>query len=79
MIGEFSETGGTLTVRVNGELFATMASSGAGDLLITGADGQPLSDQDAEALRNIFDITGEAFLWFDEMVMPADAFLAPGV
>jgi predicted small lipoprotein YifL len=79
MIGEFSETGGTLTVRVNGELFATMASSGAGDLLITGADGQPLNDQDAEALRNIFDITGEAFLSFDEMVMPAGAFLAPGV
>lgn len=77
MSGEFSETGGTLNVGVNGRGFATITSTGAGEPVITGADGQPLSDEDAEALRNIFEITGEAFLSFDAMVLPVGAFLEP--
>ena len=77
MRGQFSETGGTLTVRVNGNPFATLTSSGAGVPVITGADGQPLSDEDAEALRGIFEMTGEAFTSFDEMVVPVGAFLEP--
>jgi len=77
MAGQFSETGGTLTVRVNGDEFATLTSSGAGEPVITGADGQPLSEEDVTALRNIFDITGEAFVSFDAMLMPVGVFLAP--
>jgi len=77
MSGQFSETGGTLAVRVNGKVFATMTASGAGEPVITGANGQPLSDEDAVALRNIFEITGAAFIAFDEMVLPVAIFLEP--
>ncbi len=65
-----------MSVRVNGETFATIASSGTGEPVITGADGQPLTDEDAEALRSIFEMTGEAFSSFDAMVVPVAVFLA---
>ncbi len=77
MSGQFSQTGGTVTVRTNGELFATIVSSGTGPA-ITGADGQPLSPEDAEALQNIFSLTGEAFVAFDAMVLPVGVFIAAG-
>jgi hypothetical protein len=76
MSGQLTQTGGTLTVRVNGDVFATI-SSGGGEPVITGADGQPLSQEDAEALQNIFNLTGAAFTSFDAMVVPVGAFLAP--
>ena len=77
MSGQLTDTGGTLDVRVNGDLFATITSSGAGDPVITGADGQPLTDEDATALQNILEITDSAFTSFDEMVVPVGAFMEP--
>ena len=77
MAGQFSAAGGTLTVRVNGDEFATITSSGAAEPVITGADGQPLTDEDAAALRRIFDLTGDAFISFDAMILPVGFFLAP--
>lgn len=77
MTGQLTETGGTLTVGVNGNSFATITSSGTGDPVITGADGQALSADEAEALRKIFEVTGEAFASFDEMIVPVGAFLEP--
>ena len=77
MAGQFSESGGTLTVRVNGDVYATVTSTSVGDPIITGADGQPLSDEDAGAMQNIFDMTGEAFISFDAMIMPVGVFLTP--
>ncbi|HJR15748.1 MAG TPA: hypothetical protein VJ808_02760 [Gemmatimonadales bacterium] len=77
MSGQLTETGGTLTVRVNGDQFATIASSGASEPTITGADGQPLTDGDVDALQGIFGVTGEAFIAFDAMVVPVGTFLAP--
>ena len=75
--GNFSDTGGTLTVRVNGDVFATITATGAGEPSITGANGEPLSEEDEVALRNIFEITGHAFTSFDEMVAPVAFFIAP--
>ena len=77
MAGQFSESGGTLTVRVNGNVYATVTATGVGDPVITGANGQPLSDEDAGALQNLFDMTGDAFISFDAMIMPVGVFLAP--
>jgi hypothetical protein len=77
MVGQFTETGGTLTVRVNGNTFATITSSGAGEPAIAGADGLPLSDEDATALQNLFNITDQAFISFDRMIMPVGVFIAP--
>lgn len=78
MSGQFSETGGTLAVRVGGDLFATINSAGGAGPVITGADGNPLSDADVEALGRIFSLTGEAFALFDGMVGPVGAFLDSG-
>jgi hypothetical protein len=77
MAGQFGQTGGTLVVRVNGRVFATMTASGAAEPSITGADGEPLSDADAVALQNIFNITGAAFIASDAMVLPVAIFLEP--
>lgn len=77
MSGQLTQTGGTLTVRVNGDQFATIASTGGSEPTITGADGQPLTDGDVEALQGIFAVTGEAFIAFDMMLVPVGTFLAP--
>jgi hypothetical protein len=76
MVGSFTQAGGTITVRVNGDHYATITASGA-EPAITGADGQPLTDQDAEALEGIYQLTGEAFTSFDAMIMPVGAFMQP--
>jgi hypothetical protein len=77
MSGQFGQSGGTVTVRVNGELFATIAS-GAGGAVITGADGQPLSEEEAEAFQTIFGLTAVAFISFDAMILPVGAFMTAG-
>lgn len=77
MSGIFGETGGTLTVRINGDVFATITSTGASEPTITGTEGEPLTEEDVEALGNIFEITGHAFTSFDEMVAPVGFFMAP--
>lgn len=76
MVGSFTQAGGTITVRVNGDHYATITASGT-EPAITGADGQPLTDQDAEALEGIYQLTGEAFTSFDAMIMPVGAFMEP--
>jgi hypothetical protein len=77
MSGEFTESGGTITVRVNGDVFANVVSDGGGEPVITGADGQPLSQEDEVAFQQIFNLTGEAFITFDVMLMPIGFFMAP--
>ena len=75
--GQFTSTGGTLTVRTGGKTFATITVTGAADPVITGADGLPISEEDAAALRSIFELTFEAFVSFDQMLAPVTFFLAP--
>jgi hypothetical protein len=75
MSGQFGQTGGTVTVRVNGDLFATIVSGGTGPT-ITGASGQPLNAEDTAALQTIFGLTAEAFISFDTLVLPVGAFIA---
>lgn len=77
MSGEFTADGGTLTVQSNGNHFATITSTGTADPIITGTDGQPLTDEEAEALRGIFLLTGEAFTSFDQLFAPVGRMLEP--
>jgi hypothetical protein len=77
MSGQFTGDGGTITARVNGDLFATITSGAGGEPIVTGADGQPLAAEDEVALQNIFALTGDAFVNFDLMLMPIGIFLAP--
>ena len=75
--GQFTSTGGTLTVRTGGQTFATITVTGAAEPVITGADGLPITAEDAAALRGIFELTSEAFVSFDQMLAPVVFFLAP--
>ena len=75
MTGQFTATGATLTVRTGGATFATITVTGTGEPLITGADGQPITDEDAAALLAIFDLTSQAFGSFDQLLTPVSFFL----
>lgn len=75
MAGRFTETGGTLTVRTGGNLFATITRNGIADPVITGANGQPLTDDDVRALTDVFNVTGDAFGSFDQLVAPVGSFM----
>lgn len=77
MSGQFTGDGGTITVRVNGDVFASVTASGTAEPIVTGADGQPLTAEEEGAFQNIFALTGDAFITFDVMLLPIGFFLAP--
>jgi len=77
LTGQFTATGGTLTVRTGGRDFATITLTGAADPVITGADGLPITAEDIAALQRIFELTADAFISFDQMLLPVMFFLAP--
>jgi hypothetical protein len=79
MTGQFTATGATLTVRTGGTTFATITATGGAEPVITGADGLPISDEDAAALHSIFELISEAFISFDQMTAPVTFFLEPSV
>jgi hypothetical protein len=74
MTGQFSSTGGTLNVLVNGAPFATITTSGS-TTTITRTGGEPLTDEESTALTVIFELTDEAFISFDDMVAPVGTLL----
>jgi hypothetical protein len=67
-----TETGnsGTFEVRVNGELFATIAYTQGGEAIITGADGQPLSQEELEALEDVFSVFIQGFDFAGDLLDP---------
>lgn len=77
MTGEFDQAGGVLYVSVNGNPFATITVVGSNPPVIAGDDGQPLTDEDINALEGIFEITDGAFTSFDRLFLPVGAFLQP--
>ena len=77
MSGQFDQSGGTLNVSVSGRHFATITQVGGGAPLITGAGGEPLTDDDIVALEGIFYITNGAFASFDQLFLPVGAFIQP--
>jgi hypothetical protein len=73
MTGEFSETSGELHVRINGDAFATVTTNGT-TTTITRVDGNPLADDERQALEGVFQIQADAFISFDQMLTPVGAF-----
>lgn len=73
MSGQFSETSGTLNVRVNGSAFATVSTDGT-TTTITRTDGTPLPEDEFVALQRVFEIQAGAFTSFDQMLAPVGAF-----
>jgi hypothetical protein len=73
MSGQFTETTGTLNVRINGEAFATITTNGT-TTTITRNDGTPLSDDEMTAMDGVFAIQASAFTSFDQMLAPVGGF-----
>jgi hypothetical protein len=76
LTGNFTSTGGTLAVLVNGESFATITSSNGSEPIITGASGQPLTPEEQQALQDIFNFTGSSFTAFDQLVAPVGTLIS---
>ncbi len=54
LVGTYGASGGNLTVKVNGELFATV-NLDAADPIITGAGGEPLTPDEEASLHAILE------------------------
>jgi hypothetical protein len=67
--GQFTETSGTINVRVSGAAFATITTDGT-TTTITRTDGTPLAQEEYEALSGVFEVSGSAFFAFDQMLAP---------
>jgi hypothetical protein len=52
--GSQTEAGGSYAVEVNGEPFATITVPDVGEAVITGADGEPLTEEELNTLQQIF-------------------------
>jgi hypothetical protein len=70
--GQFTETTGTFNVRISGDAFATITTNGS-TTTITRNDGTPLTEDELQALSEIFEMSGEAGASFDQMLMPVGA------
>ena len=69
MSGQFTETSGTLNIRINGDQFATITTDGA-TTTITRTDGTALTDEEYSAVNGVFQLQSGAFLAFDQMLAP---------
>jgi len=68
-VGTYGVGGGTFTVKVNGDPFATMTLNGTTQV-ITGAGGEPLTPEEEESLRTIFAYYEQSELAFAELLAP---------
>ena len=75
LTGEFNSTGGALNVAINGTPFATITSTTGAAPVITGTAGQPLAQEELDALQRVFEFAGGSFAAFDELVAPAGTLL----
>ncbi|HEV8453465.1 MAG TPA: hypothetical protein VGQ24_01160, partial [Gemmatimonadales bacterium] len=58
LTGQFTADGGTLNIAINGTPFATITSTAGAEPVITGADGQPLAQDELDALQRVFEFSG---------------------
>jgi hypothetical protein len=68
--GTQTSTSATFDVEVNGELFATITTSGSEPPVITGAGGEPLTEAELQALEEVFAIFLQGFLFFGDLMIP---------
>jgi hypothetical protein len=69
LVGTLAGDGGTFTVTVNGDTFATITVT-ASSLVITGASGDPLTSDEEQALETVFDSFEGSLNAFSELLMP---------
>jgi hypothetical protein len=69
LVGTYGATGGSFSVKVNGDLFATVTISG-GTQTVTGAGGQPLTAEEEATLHDIMNYYDLSLLAFSELILP---------
>ncbi|MEO7475404.1 MAG: hypothetical protein ABIY46_08715, partial [Gemmatimonadales bacterium] len=70
VLGTYGVNGGSFTVKVNGNLFATVMLDGNAGPVITGANGEPLTAQEEQTLQTILDYYATSLTAFSELVTP---------
>lgn len=70
LVGTIGTDGGTLTVKVNGSMFATMAVVPGSDPVITGAGGATLTAEEQESLNSIFSFYEGSQYVFTGLLVP---------
>lgn len=68
--GTQTSTTATFEVEVNGEPFATITVPEVGEPTITGADGEALTQEELEALDQVFRVFMEGFDFFEDLLDP---------
>lgn len=71
LVGTYSAGGGTFTVKVNGDNFATITLT-AGDPIITGANGEPLTPDEEQAMQSVMDAYEGSLDAFSALLMPVN-------
>jgi hypothetical protein len=69
LVGTSGVDGGTFTVKVNGDTFATITLSG-NTLVITGVSGDPLTPDEEQAVETVFDSYEGSLNAFSDLLMP---------
>jgi len=69
LVGTYTTGGGTFTVKVNGDPFATITLT-AGAPIITGAAGQPLTPEEEQALEAVLESYEGSLYAFSELLLP---------
>jgi hypothetical protein len=69
VVGTAGVDGGTFTVKVNGDTFATITFAGS-TLTIVSATGDPLTPDEDEALESVFDSYEGSLNAFSDLLMP---------
>jgi hypothetical protein len=78
LVGTLGASGGALTVKVNGDPFATITLTGSSQA-ITGPNGDPLTPEEEESLSTIFDYYEQSQAAFIDLLAPvSSAALAVG-
>jgi hypothetical protein len=68
--GTWADNAGTYNVQVNGDPFATITVTQGAEPVITGADGQPLSAEELQALQEIYLVFLGGFDFFEDLLDP---------
>lgn len=68
--GSQTQSGGTYEVEVNGDAFATITVTTGQDPVITGADGEPLTEEELDALQDVFLVFLGGFDFFEDLLDP---------
>jgi hypothetical protein len=68
--GSWANNAGTYNVVVNGDPFATITVTEGSDPVITGADGEALTQEELEALQDIYQVFLGGFDFFEDLLDP---------